>query len=485
MSVINNYHKKLKDSLLLYAVTDRAWCDRKSLKEQVIDAIEGGITFLQLREKDLRDDEFLQEAIEIGHIAREHNIPFVINDSVDIAIKSSADGVHVGQKDMQAKDVRKLIGPDKILGVSVQTVEQALFAKECGADYLGVGAVFPTGSKDDADDVSYETLKAICEAVDIPVVAIGGISGDNVIRLKGSNICGVAVISAIFGQEDIALATRILKDKVREMVGYQEETTLGKVLTIAGSDCSGGAGIQADIKTITAHKAYAMSVITALTAQNTMGVNGICDVSAKFVGEQRDSVFSDIIPDAVKIGMVSNKDIIKVIADKLTGYNAKNIVVDPVMISTSGSKLIDDDAVSMLKENLFPIATLITPNIIEAEALTGMKIVSKEDMENGSRIISEKYNCNVLCKGGHSMGNADDLLYLKSGKSVWFKAERINNNNTHGTGCTLSSAIAANLAKGANLEIAVKEAKKYICGALKAGLDLGRGNGPLNHMYRI
>lgn len=486
MSVINNHNKEmLKASLLLYAVTDRAWCGKKTLKEQVAEAIEGGITFLQIREKDLSDEEFLQEAIEIGQLAREHNIPFVINDNVDIAIKSGADGVHVGQKDMKAKDVRYLIGADKILGVSVQTVEQALLAEKYGADYLGVGAVFPTGSKNDADDVSYETLKAICEAVDIPVVAIGGISQSNIGKLKGSSISGVAVISAIFGQENIISATQNLKDNAKKMLVCEPEETLNRVLTIAGSDCSGGAGIQADIKTITAHKAYAMSVITALTAQNTTKVSSVYDVSATFVGEQLDSVFMDIFPEAVKIGMVSNKEVINVIANKLIYYNAKNIVVDPVMISTSGSRLIDDDAVLVLKEKLFSIATIITPNIIEAQALSGIQIECKADMLTAAQIISKEYDCNVLCKGGHSIDDADDLLYLKGGKSIWYKSERVDNSNTHGTGCTLSSAIAVNLAKGENIETAVKNAKEYIFGAIKANLNLGKGNGPLNHMYNL
>ena len=486
MSVMNKRGKELlRDNLLLYAVTDRAWCDGKTLKNQVLEAIEGGITFLQLREKDLEEEEFLQEAIELGQIAKDYNIPFVINDNVEIAIKSGADGVHVGQKDMQARDVRGLIGPNKILGVSVQTVEQAILAQESGADYLGVGAVFPTGSKNDADDVSYDTLKTICEVVDIPVVAIGGITGENVVDLAGSHISGVAVISAIFGQEDIVEATRCLKDKVRNMVENKLEGDLYKVLTIAGSDCSGGAGIQADIKTITANKAYAMSVITALTAQNTMGVYGIYDVSAEFVGSQLDCIFTDIVPDAVKIGMVSNGEVIDVIANRLKYYKAKNIVVDPVMISTSGSKLIADDAINVLKEELFPLATVITPNIAEACALTGISIESKEEMIEASKIISEKYNCVCLCKGGHSIYDADDLLYFKNGRNIWLRADRVDNENTHGTGCTLSSAIATNLAKGMGLEKAVKVAKDYVLGAINTKINIGKGKGPLNHMYKM
>ena len=209
---------KLAESLLLYAVTDRHWLGDRTLYDVVRESLDGGVTFLQLREKDLDDETFFREAVRLRDMAREYGVPFVINDNVDIAVRMDADGVHVGQSDMEAGDVRALIGPDKILGVSAQTVEQAVLAEKRGADYLGVGAVFPTGSKDDADDVSFETLKAICEAVSIPVVAIGGITAENTPQLAGSGICGMAVISAIYGQKDIYKATASLKIITREMV---------------------------------------------------------------------------------------------------------------------------------------------------------------------------------------------------------------------------------------------------------------------------
>ena len=255
-------------------------------------------------------------------------------------------------------------------------------------------------------------------------------------------------------------------------------------LTIAGSDCSGGAGIQADIKTMMANGVYAMSAITALTAQNTLGVTGIMEVSPEFLRQQLDAVFTDIPPDAVKIGMVSSGQLITVIAETLQRYHATNIVLDPVMISTSGSKLIDEEAIQILKEKLLPLATVITPNIPETEVLWGRAIASAEDMENAAADISDQYGTAVLCKGGHSRNDADDLL-CDDGKMQWFKGRRMNNPNTHGTGCTLSSAIASYLARGFSLIKAVKEAKEYISGALEAGLDLGEGSGPLNHGYRI
>ena len=255
-------------------------------------------------------------------------------------------------------------------------------------------------------------------------------------------------------------------------------------LTIAGSDSSGGAGIQADIKTMTANGVYAMSAITALTAQNTTGVQGIYEVTPQFLGEQLDSIFTDIFPDAVKTGMVSSSELIRVIASKLKQYRANNIVVDPVMVATSGSRLISEDAVDTLKSELLPLASVITPNSPEAEVLSGCTITSKEDMEAAARLIYERYGCAVLCKGGHSIADADDLLYTGS-RHVWFHGRRIDNPNTHGTGCTLSSAIASNLAKGKTLEQSVEAAKEYISGALEAMLDLGHGSGPLNHMFAI
>ena len=255
-------------------------------------------------------------------------------------------------------------------------------------------------------------------------------------------------------------------------------------LTIAGSDSSGGAGIQADIKTMTANGVYAMSAITALTAQNTTGVTGIMEVTPAFLKEQLDCVFTDIFPDAVKTGMVSSSALIEMIAERLRFYNACNLVVDPVMVSTSGSRLISEDAIGTLKKELLPLAAVITPNIPEAEVLSGREVRSKEDMETVAAVIYEAFGCAVLCKGGHRINDANDLLY--DGKEFqWFYGKRIDNPNTHGTGCTLSSAIAAGLAKGYDLPTAVRGAKNYISGALAAMLDLGKGSGPMNHAFAI
>ena len=255
-------------------------------------------------------------------------------------------------------------------------------------------------------------------------------------------------------------------------------------LTIAGSDSSGGAGIQADIKTMTVNGVFAMSAITALTAQNTTGVTDILEATPAFLEKELDAVFTDIFPDAVKIGMVSSAELITVIADKLRQYGARHVVVDPVMVATSGAKLLRSDAIEVLKERLLPLAEVLTPNIPEAEILADMKIESPADMETAARTICEKYGCAVLCKGGHDLNDANDLLW-KDGKGHWFNGRRIDNPNTHGTGCTLSSAIASNLAKGMELDAAVERAKAYISGALAAMLDLGKGRGPMNHMFDL
>ena len=259
---------------------------------------------------------------------------------------------------------------------------------------------------------------------------------------------------------------------------------LKTALTIAGSDCSGGAGIQADLKTMTMNGVYAMSAVTALTAQNTTGVRAIQESPPEFLKQQIDAVFEDIYPDAVKIGMVSSSELIRVIGDRLRYYSAKNVVVDPVMVATSGSSLMKNDAVQTLIEELLPIATLVTPNISEAQVLSGLSIESKDDMIVAAKQIGDTYHCSVLIKGGHSINDANDLMYA-DGKMVWFEGKRINNPNTHGTGCTLSSAIASNLAKGFTLAESVKRAKDYISGALAAMLDLGKGSGPMNHNFDL
>jgi hydroxymethylpyrimidine/phosphomethylpyrimidine kinase len=256
------------------------------------------------------------------------------------------------------------------------------------------------------------------------------------------------------------------------------------VLSIAGSDSGGGAGIQADLKTITCLGEYGMTVITALTAQNTQGVEKIETVSVPLVKAQMDAVFSDIPPEAVKIGMIATPEIMEAVCDKLVEYKAKNVVADPVMVATSGSVLMENPTLRVLKEKMFSLASVITPNLYEAEVLSGVKICSKEDMIKAAEIISSDCKGGILVKGGHLQEGADDLLYV-NGSVLWYQGERFDNPNTHGTGCTLSSAIATYLAKGFTVEESVQQAKNYVAGAIKFGLDLGRGRGPLKHNYLL
>lgn len=469
-----------KKSVLLYAITDRSFTGRQTLYEQVESALKGGVTIVQLREKNLDKEAFIKEAKEIKELCRKYDVPLIINDSYEVAVASGADGVHIGADDCPVSEVRRKAGKNFIIGATAKTVEQAKKAEKDGADYLGVGAVFPSSTKTNAIRITGEELRTICSSVSIPAVAIGGIEKNNIHLLSGSGASGVAVVSAVFSADDI-------ESECREILGISKACFVNEmktVLTIAGSDSSGGAGIQADIKTMTMNGVYAMSAITALTAQNTTGVFAISEVSPEFMAQQIDSVFEDIRPDAVKIGMVSSKELVEAVADRLKYYQARNIVIDPVMVATSGSVLMKSDAMSSFSEELLPLATLVTPNIPEAEVLSGMKIENTDDMLKASRIISENYDCAVLCKGGHSVNDANDLLY-SDGSFEWFNGKKIDNPNTHGTGCTLSSAIASNLAKGYNLSESVKRAKEYLTGALSDMLNLGKGSGPMNHAFLL
>lgn len=283
-------------------------------------------------------------------------------------------------------------------------------------------------------------------------------------------------------QEQLKTHAEVYGTSMTEILELLRGRQRRAVLTIAGSDSSGGAGIQADLKTMLANGVYGMSAVTALTAQNTTGVAGILEVTPEFLAQQLDCVFTDIKPDAVKIGMVSSAALIEVIADKLRQYHAENIVVDPVMVATSGSRLISEEAIETLKEKLLPLADLLTPNLPEAEVLCGWSIRTPEQMEQAAEEISRHYRCAVLCKGGHRLNDANDLLF-RDGVSRWFRGKRIYNPNTHGTGCTLSSAIASNLARGLEIEEAVERAKAYLSEALSAKLNLGTGSGPLDHGF--
>ena len=495
-----NFEERLaRYKYVLYAVTDRKICGIDSLEAQVEAAIQGGASMVQIREKGIDFDEYVTRALALKEITSRYDIPLIINDDVNVAKAVAATGVHVGQSDMACLEARRYLGPKALIGVSVSDVEQAIKAERDGADYLGVGAVFPTGTKADAKQISHDMLKRITQAVRIPVVAIGGIGHNNIEQLADTGLAGVSVVSSIFGSGEALRTkedTRRLLNMTQEVLGLKIKS-VKTVLTIAGSDCSGGAGIQADLKTIAAHGLYGMSVITALTAQNTCGVSAVHEVPADFVNEQLQAIFNDIKPDAIKIGMVSSEAIISAIATQLKTFLKTHpnvqVVIDPVMVATSGSKLISDGALATLKSQLLPLATLITPNIYEAEILSDSKITTKEDMINAAEDITQFYKGNILIKGGHLETCSDDLLYLDDShfgdtnfidypdRFIWFEQKRLETQNTHGTGCTLSSALACSLAEGISVQTGVKRAKAYVTGALYTGLELGKGNGPLHH----
>lgn len=540
----------------------------RPVADVVAAALRGGATFIQLRAKhaDARELTAMAEAIAavIAQAGKADTVAFVIDDRVDAAwqcreLGIKVDGVHIGQDDMAPEQARALLGPDAIIGLSAETlphIEAANALPSGTIDYIGAGPLHYTATKPDAAAVEADGTKhalgiagaqLLCEASRYPVVVGGGVHADDVPALARTAAAGWFVVSAIAAADDPERATRELlqawtavRGDARHgvatsaashpqsdvaappqcgaaMFDVKQPHGLPPVLTVAGSDSSGGAGIQADLKTMMANGVFGMSAITSLTAQNTTGVRAVQNADPAILADQIDAVFEDIPPMAVKIGMVSSAALIETIADRLTAHQARNIVLDPVMVATSGAKLIDDDAVAALTTRLFPLATVITPNMPETEALlaqalseqtgadhvpdagaddvaaassaltddaTSHGIHTEEDMEAAGRTLAEHFRCAVLVKGGHGIKDANDVLVEPDGTVTWFTSPRIDNPNTHGTGCTLSSAIASHLALGETLPQAVRSAKDYLTGALAEQLDLGHGSGPMDHAWR-
>ncbi|WP_291531749.1 bifunctional hydroxymethylpyrimidine kinase/phosphomethylpyrimidine kinase [Bifidobacterium sp. UBA4282] len=525
----------------------------RPVADVVAAALRGGATFIQLRAKhaDARDLTAMAEAIAavIAQAGKADTVAFVIDDRVDAAwqcreLGIKVDGVHIGQDDMMPEQARALLGPDAIIGLSAEIlphIKTANALPDGTIDYIGAGPLHYTATKPDAAAVEADGTKhalgiagaqLLCEASRYPVVVGGGVHADDVPALARTAADGWFVVSAIAAADDPERATRELlqawiavRGDARHGVAasvashLQSDATappqcgaamfdvkqphgLPPVLTVAGSDSSGGAGIQADLKTMLANGVFGMSAITSLTAQNTTEVRAVQNADPSILADQIDAVFEDIPPMAVKIGMVSSAALIETIADRLTAHQARNIVLDPVMVATSGAKLIDDDAVAALTTRLFPLATVITPNMPETEALLEQALQERSsandapaarllsegiraeaDMETAARTLAEHFGCAVLVKGGHGVKDANDVLVEPDGTATWFTSPRIDNPNTHGTGCTLSSAIASHLALGETLPQAVRSAKDYLTGALAEQLDLGHGSGPMDHAW--
>ncbi len=457
----------------LYLITPQG-SDEQILKV-VREGLRGGVRVVQYRDKQRSPEAKVNLSHQLAQLCKEAGVTFLINDNPELAIACLADGVHLGQDDGSVHDARRLLGANKLIGVSTRTVDQALKAEMAGADYIGVGSVFPTETKDDAELVGLETLRKIRRAVKIPLVAIGGIGWTNGAEALDAGADALAVISAIADDSNPALAARELSLLFNSKKAPEET----RVMTIAGSDPGGGAGIQADLKSIALLGSYGTSAITVLTAQNTLGVQGLSPASAGFIVKQAEAVLDDIGTDTLKTGMLYNAEIVSSVAGLMQRYNLLS-VVDPVMIAKGGTALLKKEAVEAVRNELLPRTYLLTPNIPEAEALTGRKIQTLEEMEEAARSLQEMGPRHVLLKGGHREEDAIDILL--AGKTVQkLTAERIDTTSTHGTGCSYSAALATLLAQGRPLLKAAESAKLFINEAIRHAVPMGGGHGPINH----
>ena len=483
--------------LSLYLVTDRPLSGGRDMAWIVREAVEGGVTMVQLREKDCPTGEFVELARELKMTLQPLGIPLIINDRVDIALAVDADGVHIGQSDMPYDTARALLGKDKIIGLSVETMDEVIAANAIDVDYIGISPVYATPTKTNTlTPFGLEGIEEVMQLSRHRCVAIGGMNRDTIGEVIARGVEGVAVVSAIVSAESPREAS---KELVATIESHRTNNTrinrnvkkriqnCPRVLTIAGSDSGGGAGIQADIKSISANGCFAASAITAITAQNTLGVNAVEGLSIDIVEGQIDAVLSDIGADSVKIGMLHSAEVVHSVVRMLSKYHVSNVVLDPVMVSTSGHKLIEDSAIKVLKDELIPLSRIITPNIPEAEILLGETISNQDDLPGAARRLAEKCGTSVLLKAGHLVNNElFDIFYNReTGETIRLAARRIDTRNTHGTGCTLSSALAAQLAKGLALTEAVRVAKAYINAAIMHGANyrIGQGHGPVHHFF--
>ena len=500
--------------LSLYLVTDRPLSGGRDMAWIVREAAAGGVTMVQLREKECSTAEFIQLARELKAALAPLGIPLIINDRVDVALAVDADGVHIGQSDMPYATARKLLGSNKIIGLSVETMDEVIAANALDVDYIGISPVYATPTKTDTlTPFGLDGVDEVMRCSRHRCVAIGGMNRDTVGEVIAHGVEGVAVVSAIVAAPSPREAAAELAGIIRnnrhghsEHSEYSElsehsevsennsqfsilNSQLKKVLTIAGSDSGGGAGIQADIKSISANGCFATSAITAITAQNTLGVNAVEGLSIDILEGQIEAVLSDIGTDSVKIGMLHSAEVVRSVARLLRKYGIKDVVLDPVMVSTSGHKLIEDSAIAVLKSDLMPLARVITPNIPEAEILLGEPIEKQGDLPAAARRLAQQYDVSVLLKAGHLVDDElIDIFYNnETGEVIELSARRVDTPNTHGTGCTLSSAFAAQLAKGLPLNEAARAAKEYINQAITHGAayTIGNGHGPVHHFYNL
>lgn len=471
--VVNNASEP-PDVSGVYLITDQG----DDLVDRVAQALRGGVSALQYRAKNKEYGECLMVGGELKRLCARFGTTFIVNDNVQLAKELDADGVHLGQEDGNIADARALLGPDKVIGTSTHNLEEALRAEQDGADYIGFGAMYPTGSKIISHLPGVEGLESIRGSVKIPIVAIGGISNVNACRVIEAGADALAVISSVLSslRPDVAVAElSLLFNRVRPF-------PRGAVLSVAGSDSGGGAGIQADIKTITLLGSYAATVLTALTAQNTRGVSSIHGLPPSFVYDQLDAVLSDISIDVIKTGMLHTPAIISALAERLGERNVLiPMVIDPVMVAKGGAALLECEAVKVFSDQLLPLAYLLTPNVPEAERLLGRSIKNEAEMEQAAVDLHALGAANVLVKGGHMSGRLSTDILFDGSICRRVSSERIFTSNTHGTGCSYASAIAALLAQGEPLLTAVERSKSFITSAIRLARPLGNGHGPVNH----
>jgi hydroxymethylpyrimidine kinase/phosphomethylpyrimidine kinase/thiamine-phosphate diphosphorylase len=466
----NRLHDRIRG---LYVITDGS--RGETLFARVQAALRGGATIIQYRAKEPGESDRLAEARRLCELCRKSGALFVVNDDPRLAAACDADGVHLGQQDMSVAEARSILGPDRIIGTSNRTVAQAVDSEQAGADYVAVGSIYPTGTKKDAVHVGLETLRGVRKAVQLPLVAIGGIDRNGAGPVLDAGADALAVISAVMGDPHPDFAAREFALLFNRLQSWPQ----GKVLTIAGSDSGGGAGIQADLKTVTLLGSYGMSAITALTAQNSCGVHGIHPVPTDFISAQIDAVLNDLPPDVVKTGMLFSAEIVSLVG-RVIREKGLLAVVDPVMIAKGGASLLQKEALEAFRRDLLPVSYLLTPNLPEAEALTGLAVESEKDMEQAAFRLRDMGARHVLIKGGHLQGQAVDLL-LEGNILHRLPAERIASRHTHGTGCTFAAAIAALLARGLPLSEAATRAKAFITAGIETARGMGAGHGPVNH----
>jgi hydroxymethylpyrimidine kinase/phosphomethylpyrimidine kinase/thiamine-phosphate diphosphorylase len=458
----------------VYLVTDQG----DSLFDRVCQALRGGVSILQYRAKGKEYAECLAEGSELKRLCAGFGTTFIVNDDLRLAKELDADGVHLGQDDGDIAAARALLGPGKIIGRSTHDLDEALRAERDGADYIGFGAIHPTGSKNISHLPGVEGLESIRASVKIPIVAIGGITAGNACRVIDAGADALAVISSVLSspRPDVAAAElSLLFNRARPF-------PRGAVLSVAGSDSGGGAGIQADTKTIALLGSYAATVLTALTAQNTRGVSSIHGLPPSFMLDQLDAVLSDIPIDVIKTGMLHTPAMISALAERLEERKVIiPMVIDPVMVAKGGAALLEREAVQIFTDQLLPLAYLLTPNVPEAERLLGRSIHNEAEMERAAVDLHEMGAANVLVKGGHLTGRlSTDILY-DGVRCHGFSSERLFTSNTHGTGCSYASAIAALLAQGEPLLTAVERSKTFISTAIGLARSLGKGHSPVNH----